>query len=197
MFLVLILGVVFLCPKMEKRHCHLRVGRSRLWHEVWYVLDRNLLNMEKGHCHQRVGRSRLWQELTKYEIWRKDIVIGELEEVGCDRNLPNMEKRHCHLRVGRSRLWQEVWFVLDWNLPNMEKRHCHLRVGRSRWWQEVWYALDRNIPNMEKGHCHLRVGRLLHISYLVSFCHSLLLPTLWWQCPFSIFSKFLSKPYHT
>jgi hypothetical protein len=50
---------------MEKGRCHQRVGRSRLWHKVWYVLDRDLLNMEKGHCHQRVGRSRLWQELTK------------------------------------------------------------------------------------------------------------------------------------
>jgi hypothetical protein len=27
----------------------------------------------------------------KYEIWRRGVVIRELEEVGCDRNLPNMK----------------------------------------------------------------------------------------------------------
>jgi hypothetical protein len=30
---------------------------------------------------------------------------------------------------------------------------------------------------------------LLHISYLISSCHSLLLPTLWWQCPFKELTK--------
>jgi hypothetical protein len=38
----------------------------------------------------------------KYEIWRRGVVIRELEEVGCDRNLPNM-------KYGEGTLSSESW----------------------------------------------------------------------------------------